>query len=50
MLQEYHTGHIRIVDLNLTDAALAGRSDGTEAAQLKLNAPGSVDFAISDGD
>lgn len=37
MLQEYHTGHIRMADLNLTDAALGGQRDGTEAAELKLN-------------
>lgn len=37
MLREYHTGHIRMGDSNLTDAALGGRRDGTEAAQLKLN-------------
>lgn len=51
MLQEYHTGHIRMGDLNLTDAALGGQRDGVEAAELKFvcgRAHDSADFAIPD--
>lgn len=38
LLQEYHTGHIRMVNLNLTDAALGGQGVRPQAAALKRSA------------
>lgn len=36
MLQEYHTGHIRMVDLNLTDAALGGTEGRNRGGAAKI--------------